>query len=189
MIGPSFDRRGVLTGGLAVPMMLSLSGPAAAQQAPSLVSRLAPFARFLGEWRGEGEGEPGRSAVERSYMTVLGGQFIRVRNISAYAPQERNPNGERHEDHGFISFDRARNRAVLRQFHIEGFVAQYVAATEALDGPELAFVSEYVENIPAGFRARETYRFDGPDEFEEIFETAEPGGEFAVYSRNMLRRA
>ncbi len=96
--------------------------------------------------------------------------------------------GERHEDQGFYSFDRARNRVVLRQFHSESFFAQYVAVTETMDGGDMVFDSEAVENIPNGFRARETYRFSGADTFEEIFETADPGGELAVYSHNRLRR-
>jgi len=37
------------------------------------------------------------------------------------------------------------------------------------------FTSEAIENIPAGWRARETYVVTGPDEFEEVFELAEPG--------------
>ena len=51
------------------------------------------------------------------------------------------------------------------------------------------FVSESIENVPAGFRARETYVFSGPDQFEEIFEIAEPGKDFEIYSRSRLTRA
>ena len=39
-----------------------------------------------------------------------------------------------------------------------------------------------LENIPAGWRARETYKILGPDEFVEVFELAEPGKNFEVYS-------
>ena len=51
------------------------------------------------------------------------------------------------------------------------------------------FVSEAIENIPAGWRARETYVFTGPDAFEETFELSEPGKPFEVYSHTTLRRA
>lgn len=37
------------------------------------------------------------------------------------------------------------------------------------------FTSEAIENIRAGFRARETYLMASADEFEEVFELAEPG--------------
>ena len=45
-----------------------------------------------------------------------------------------------------------------------------------------------IENIPAGFRAKETYLLTGADQVEEMFELAEPGTEFEVYSRTRLTR-
>lgn len=143
---------------------------------------------FLGEWTGVGQGEPGASTVERQYALALGERFIEVRNKSTYPPQEKNPSGEVHEDHGFLSWDRARHRFVLRQFHVEGFVNHYVADTLAAAADSIVFRSEAIENIPSGFRARESYRILGPDEFTERFELAEPGGEFAVYSESRFRR-
>src|SRR5262249_8215875 len=97
--------------------------------------------------------------------------------------------GEVHEDAGYLSFDKARKRLVFRQFHGEGFVNQYLAATETFDGDVLVMESEAIENIPAGFRAREAYRFTGNDAFAEIFELAEPGKDFELYSHNRLKRA
>lgn len=88
----------------------------------------------------------------------------------------------------FISFDGARKRLVFRQFHLEGFVNTYVQDLDAKTGT-VVFVSEGIENIPPGYRARETYTFNGPDEVEEVFELAEPAKEFALYSRTRLRRA
>jgi len=52
----------------------------------------------------------------------------------------------------------------------------------------MVFTTESIENIPAGFRARETYRILGPDEFVEVFEIAEPGKDFETYSENRYRR-
>ena len=52
-----------------------------------------------------------------------------------------------------------------------------------------AFVTEAVENIGAGWRARESYRFVGPDEFVETFELAKPGKDCRVYAETRLRRA
>jgi len=87
-----------------------------------------------------------------------------------------------------ISFDKARKKFVLRQFHIEGFVNQFVMTSASTDGKTIVFTSESLENIPAGFRARETYKILGPDEFTEIFEIAEPGKDFEVYSDGHFRR-
>ena len=114
--------------------------------------------------------------MEREYERILGGRFIEVRNRSIYPPQAKNPKGERHEDRGVFSYDTARKAVVFRQFHVEGFVNQYVL--EAASTPErLVFVTEAIENIPAGWRARETYVI-AADRLEETFELAEPGKDF-----------
>ena len=117
---------------------------------------LARLAGLVGEWNGISEGQPGKGQVERQYERVLGGKFIQVRNQSTYPPQEKNPKGEAHEDIGFFSFDSARKRIGFRQFHLEGFVNQY-ALDPSSRADRLVFSSESIENIPAGFRARETY--------------------------------
>ncbi len=167
-----------LAGTLAVPLA------AAQQPAPDGLALMTPL---LGRWTGVSEGQPGKGTVERDYERALGSRFIRVRNRSTYPPQEKNPKGEVHEDEGFFSFDRARKRMVFRQFHIEGFVTTYVHDLDARPAT-LTFTSETIENIPPGWRARETYILHGPDDLEEIFELAEAGKEFAVYSRTRLKR-
>lgn len=86
----------------------------------------SPLRVLVGNWRGEGDGQPGRSRVERSYAFVMNGRFLHSRNSSIYAPQEKNRKGERHEDWGIYSVDTGRKKLVLRQFHVEGFVNQYV---------------------------------------------------------------
>ena len=169
----------------AMLLAMSLSFPALAQQPAA--DNLGPLAGFIGRWAGTSEGQPGSGTVERDYERALGSRFIRVRNRSVYLPQEKNPKGEKHEDEGFFSFDRARKRMLLRQFHVEGFAITYVQDLDAKPGT-ISFTSEAIENIPAGYRARETYVMTGPDELEEVFELAEPGKDFAVYSRARLKR-
>jgi hypothetical protein len=56
------------------------------------------------------------------------------------------------------------------------------------DGKTIIFTSESIENIPAGFRARETYKILGRDEFTEVFELAEQGKDFEVYSEGHFKR-
>ncbi len=146
------------------------------------------FNYFVGIWKGTGKGEPGDSAVEREYKIVLNNKFINVKHKSTYQPQAKNPKGETHEDWGYISFDRARKVYVLRQFHIEGFVTQYYAQTITPDGKTIVFLSENLENLPAGFRARETWKILNENEFIEVFELAPPGKEFSVYSENHFKR-
>lgn len=150
-----------------------------------------PFERvsfLIGRWEGTSEGQPGKGTVRREYARALNGRFIRVRNRNEYPSQEKNPKGEVHEDEGFMSFDRARKKLVYRQFHVEGFVNQYLEDGDS-SPTKVVFASESLENVPAGWRARETYVVHGPDEFEEIFELAESGKPFTIYSRARLKRS
>ena len=179
----------LLPGGiLAVLGVMVYSALLSATRQPTAIrDALAPVAPLVGRWSGTTEGQPGKGTVEREYERVLGGRFIQVRNRSTYPPQDKNPKGEVHEDFGVFSFDSARKRTVLRQFHTEGFVNQYVLEPGSPPG-RLVMTTEAIENIPAGWRARETYVFTGADQVEEIFELAEPGKDFEVYSRNRLTR-
>jgi len=147
-----------------------------------------PFNYFVGAWQGSGEGQVGHSRVERKYEFVLNSKFLFVRNKSTYEPREKNPKGEVHEDWGLVSYDKARETYVFRQFHIEGFVNTYVLDTLAEDGQTISFVTEGIENIPPGWKARETYQIRGPDEFIEVFELAGPGKGYEVYTENRFQR-
>lgn len=147
----------------------------------------SPLKFFVGTWKGTGKGEPGVSQVERTYQSILNGKYIQIEHKSIYAPQQKNPKGETHEDIGFFSYDRGRKQFVLRQFHVEGFVNQFKGDISE-DGKLIVFTSESIENIPAGFRAKETSRILNENEFTETFEIAEPGKDFAVYSENHFKR-
>jgi hypothetical protein len=151
------------------------------------VDPLQQVAFLVGRWEGASEGQPGRASVQREYTRILNSRFIRSQNQSVYPPQDKNPKGETHEDVGVFSFDKSRGRAIFRQFHVEGYVNQYVADADSQPG-KVVFTTEAIENLPAGYRARETYIMLGPDEFDEVFELAEPGKPFELYSRAHLKR-
>ena len=178
---------GILLGVCAL-VISAAPAPTRAQSAPtSEADPLQPLAFLIGRWEGTSEGQPGAAKVQREYTRILNSRFIRVQNRSVYAPQDKNPKGETHEDLGVFSFDTSRRRAVLRQFHVEGFVNQYIADLDPKFA-KLEFTSEAIENIPPGWRARETYVVLGPDEFEETFDLAGPGKPFELYSRARLKR-
>jgi hypothetical protein len=172
---------------LTLAFLLLALGRSTAQAPPDSNNVWAPLMFLMGAWEGESTGSPGAGRVSREYRFALNQKFIEVRNSSTYAPQPKNPKGERHEDWGLFSFDKSRKRFVLRQFHVEGFVNQYVSDPAPITGP-LVFTSESIENIPAGYRARETYTVTGPDSFTERFELASPGKDFELYSEAKLRR-
>ncbi len=179
-------------GARTVALVLALAawtsaGIAAGQSPAPEPGPLSALDRPIGRWQGTSEGQPGKGTVEREYSRAPNSRFVYLRNRVVYPPQERNPKGETHEDIGVFSADRTRRRIVFRQFHIEGFVNQYVEEPVS-SGDALVFVSEAIENIPAGWRARETYTFLNADTFKEVFELAEPGKPFEVYSRARLTR-
>jgi hypothetical protein len=187
MIAADLSRRAAVLA-FASLVAACASTPSPANATRPLNQRLQPLSRFVGRWRGTGKGEPGNSTVERTYTPVLAGRFIEVRNTSTYAPQAANPKGEVHDDIGYLSFDNSRKLFVLRQFHTEGFVNQYAATTPDFTGNKLVFASEAFENIPASLKARESYTFTSADTFEEVFEIADDGVTFEVYSHNTLIR-
>ena len=147
-----------------------------------------PLKFFIGEWEGFGKGQPGNSTLARTYKFVLNGKYIQVVNKTTYVPQEKNPKGEIHEDLGIISYDRIRKHFIFRQFHVEGFVNQYLSGDIQENFKTIIFTTESIENIPDGWRARETYKIINDNEFSETFELAESGKEFEIYSENMFKR-
>jgi hypothetical protein len=173
-----------------MPIVLALlgllTGTPALRAAAQEADPWTPLRFLIGTWEGESTGQPGSGTVRREYRLVLRDRYIEVRNTSTYPPQEKNPKGEVHEDIGYISIDRGRDAFVLRQFHVEGFVNTFLA--EVRDEATIAFTTESIENIPAGWRARELYRMNAPDELVEVFELAGPGKDFTLYSQTRLRR-
>ena len=138
---------------------------------------------MIGTWRGTTSGEPGNGTIERECARVLNDRFVECRTTVTYPAQEKNLKGEVHVERAIYSFDKKAKKLRLRQFHGEGFVNSYVEAAS------LTFETVEIENIPAGWRARETYKLPSADAYEEMFELAGPGKEFEVYSRSTLNRA
>ena len=173
---------------LVVGIFFAVGGTFSFAQEEKKEDVFAPFKFFMGKWEGTGKGQSGISKLEAEFKFVLNGKYLQVRGKAVFKPQEKNPKGEVHEDWGFLSYDSIRKKFVLRQFHVEGFVNQYVLDSLFSDGKTFVFVSESIENIPAGWRAKSTYKILNENEFLEIFELAGPGKEFEVYSENQLKR-
>lgn len=145
-----------------------------------------PLKPFIGTWVGEGGGESGKGVYERTYQFILNKNFIEIKNKSTYQPTEKNPKGEVHEDIGYFSYDKNIKKIKLRQFHIESFVNEFVLDSISPDKKTFVFVTIAIENIPKGYRAKETYYLISENEIEEIFELAEPNKEFEIYSKVKL---
>ncbi|HSG27656.1 MAG TPA: hypothetical protein VLA34_04185 [Candidatus Krumholzibacterium sp.] len=171
-------------------VLVSIPAVAArAQQATDEAKDPWAALRFLeGRWAGTGEGKSGLSIAERTYTFVLGGNFLRGEHRSEFEPQERNPEGEVHENFDMYSHDAINDRIVLRQFHVEGFVNRYIMAPVTGGGEIIVLETDEIENIPPGWKARIRITRRGDDEFGEEFELSPPGGGYSCYSRNTFRR-
>lgn len=165
----------------ALALAIALMGATLAS-AQTSATGLARLDFILGEWQGTSRGEPGEGTVERVCSKVLNDRFIECRTTVTYAAQTANPKGEVHVDRAFFSYDKSSKKLRLRQFHGEGFVNTYI------EGDPLSFVTGEIENIPAGWRARETYEHSSPDSWSERFELAQPGKDFKLYSASTLQR-
>jgi hypothetical protein len=153
------------------------------------VNRWKPFQFFIGAWQGKASGRVGRGSVERTYAFTLEDQFIEVKNRSVYPPQEANPSGEIHEDRGFISYDKARSLYVFREFHNEGYVNQYIMEPPRDGSKTMVFVTESIENISPGWRARTTLEVISEHSFRETFDLAGPDQDWACFITNEFTRS
>jgi hypothetical protein len=171
----------------AFALLALMASPSVAQEAPK-PDPFAPVRFLVGTWKGENSGQAGNGTSDRTYAFELGDGFLVGRNTAVYPPQPKNEQGETHRDTGFISYDKSRKVLVFRQFHSEGFVNQYIQDVSAARPDTVVFVTEVIENIAPGWRARETYRKTGPDTVVETFELAAPGKPFEVYSVCKLTR-
>jgi|CXWL01.1.fsa_nt_gi hypothetical protein len=148
---------------------------------------LAGLHWLQGQWVGIGEGEPGRSAAQRSIECMLDCRYLRSEGRSVYPKQEKNKDGEIHEAMDIWSFDRKRKKLVLRTFDNLGFVTTYVQQDGAAPDT-LVLVAEHLENVPSGWKARYTYTFAAPDEYREQFELDPDGKGYQPYTSNRFLR-
>ncbi|MBU1096966.1 MAG: hypothetical protein KKB34_10830 [Bacteroidetes bacterium] len=146
------------------------------------------FEYFIGKWEGKETGKAGEGKGERTYKFLFDGTFIYIENVSKFEPQENNTSGEIHKDWGFISFDRVNNQYKLREFHSEGFINKYFLDNSQTASDTLVFISEEIENVPEGLRARINIIKIDENNFTETFELAKPGKEFTEYLKNYWKR-
>lgn len=163
----------------ALMFLLVLSASMLANDKPDGLQKL-DF--MIGKWHGTSSGEPGQGTSERECIRILNDRFLECRTTATYPPQKKNAKGEVHVDRAIFSFDKKVKKLRLRQFHGEGFVNTF------MEGDSLVFTTDDIENIPEGWRARETYRQLSPDSWTETFELAEPGKDFTIYSASTLER-
>jgi hypothetical protein len=148
----------------------------------------APFRYFVGKWEGTGKGQSGISKLQAEAKFVLNDRYLELSGKLVFESKDKIKKGEVYEDMSFLSYDQIRKKYVLRQFSAPGFVTQYVLDSLPTDGKTFVFVSEDMENIPPGWKARSTYHILNKNEFHQTFELAAPGKDFGVVSESDVRR-
>ncbi len=150
---------------------------------------LEKFDLLIGHWEGNGEGfSSNKSKIQSEFNWIMNKQFIEVKNHSEFDPTEAKPESEVHKDWGIISFDKARKKIVFRQFHIEGFVNQYILNDTLSSEKSFVFESEIIENFVPGGKARFTIQIHSNSEIETLFDVGFPGKEMACFGRNLLKK-
>jgi hypothetical protein len=150
-----------------------------------------PLERFdylIGDWSGVGSGFGNdKSKIESSFQYIMNRKYIEITNDSKFEPTEKNPEGEHHIDKGYISYDKARDLIICRQFFIEGYVIQFFQDDILSNDTTIVFVSEHIENLSGG-KARWTIKKKSETEFEDTFEVSFPGKEFMCLGTNNLKK-
>ena len=163
--------------------------PSASPTPADLADPWAGLRALVGRWSGTVSGEPGEGAAEREYRFVLGGRFLRLEGRDVYPARAGVSKGEVREETALFSHDREHGHIVLRQFHADGNVYHFTAAPPARGAREWSLVSENIENVPPGWRARETWQLGAGGELVERFELQAPGKDFQVYAESRLHLA
>lgn len=161
--------------------LMVFAWPAVGDEMTAVQAGLEPVARLNGKWHGVGHGRWGESSAEIEFGWTLDGHFIHGRGRSVYPRQERNPDGEIHDFISFYSYDTNRGTIVLRELDNEGFASTYYLDESSSTDNELVFVAEYMENVPAGWKARLTLIFRADTEYHERFELDTDGAGYKEY--------
>lgn len=144
---------------------------------------------IIGEWNGSGSGFGNETSTVKSYFKpIMNEKYIEFKNESWFEPTSNNPEGEHHIDHGYISYDKQRDILVIRQFHVEGYVIQYILADSLSNNLNLVFESESIENFVPGGKARWTIKKTSENQIEAIFDVAFPNSEYSCMGVNKLKK-
>ncbi len=171
-------------------LLLALpQGLIAQQEKPKGIDILQYLENVLGgEWDGEESGKAGIGTGDRSYQWIFNNKYLFQKNTSVFEPQPQNESGETHKDWAFFSYDGIRDKIVLREFHNEGFVIQYVLDSLSADLKTWVFNCESIENLPPGWKARLTIIMEDDYTFNEFFDLAAPDKDYDRFIQNHWKK-
>ena len=163
-------------------LLLTMAGTLA--QAPAEKDPFAPLRALEGDWHGDISGKLGTGTGVRHYEFILDGKYLMSRHASVRVPQELSTQGDHHRQLTVWSFDSERQKLVVREFMVEGFILQSVCE---VDGKMINCEAEEIESGP-GWQAKLQLEIKSPYEFIERFWLAEPGNELELYFTNLWTR-
>ena len=145
----------------------------------------ADYRFLLGEWVGEGEGQPGKGSAQFTFLTELDGKVL-VRKHRAEIPAAGGRPAAKHEDLLIVyrGADGKRNKAIY--FDNEDHVIQYSVVLSD-DKKSLVFISDPDPSAP---RFRLTYAKAKDESLKIKFEFSPPGkpDEFKTYVEGSARK-
>ncbi len=165
---------------ILITLLYLFNGPIAAQE----VTFDYLTAYFTGHWNSLPEACIGIGKADRDYQLLVEGKFMQVANTAYFTPDSANQAGNNHYDWGVFSYDSLQQRVMLREFNSEGFVIRYSLDHFSDDLKKLVFISNAIENLSPGWKARLTITLIKEDTFDELFEVAAPGGEYQTYIKS-----
>ena len=170
-------------GGLAAQAPAKEPAPAAAPAPPAPAAGLEGWRFLMGEWVGEGGGQPGQGSGWFSFAPDLQQKVLVRRNHSEFPAQGGRP-ASVHDDL-MVVWREGEGALKAIYWDNEGHVIRYDAELNP-DARSAVFTSE----PGAGPRFRLTYKETGPSRVSLQFEIAPPGkpDAFSTYIESTARR-
>ena len=165
--------------------LLFLGFHANSTQTSSPADPWAAYRFLLGEWVGEGEGQPGQGKGQFSFAEELQGKILVRKNRAEYAASAGRP-AFTHEDLLIVYQEDGAKAQKAIYFDSEGHVVHYTPSTSQ-DGKALIFLSDARPSAP---RYRLTYVNQKAGKATVKFEVAPPGKPeaFKTYLQGRVRK-
>ncbi len=165
---------------VALAFTLALGQPAGQKADP-----WAAYRFLIGEWTGEGQGQPGSTTGTASFRTDLDGRVL-VRRSRTAVPAKGREAAYEHEDLLILYRDAPGQPVRAVYFDNEDHTIAYDVSVSS-DGKTVTFVSKAA---PSAVRFRLVYQQIARDTLNVRFEMAPPGSPeaFTVYTQGPMRR-
>jgi len=170
---------------LLLAMLMGFLPPTTTSRAQDAAKAWAPFEYLIGDWVGEGGGQPGQGTGGFTFLPDLQSHILVRKNHASYPPTKDRP-AFTHDDLMVVYKDPENTPPRAVYFDSEGHVIHY-SVTVSADHKTIEFVSEAPPSSP---KYRLTYFMTGSDALTLKFEIAPPGkpDSFSTYIEAKAKR-